>query len=189
MNNNPTRDLILDSAQALAQTRGFNGFSYADIAAEIGIRKASIHHHFPTKHDLETELIERYRDGFAAQLKSIESSVGGSLERLQRYAQLYADTLNNHCICLAGMMASDVGALPEKLQPSLVSFFQENVEWLGKVMAAGKSAGELHFTGSAQSQATAFLAAMQGGLLMANAMGDEAVFKKLRQTLISQWKP
>ncbi|ASJ71925.1 TetR/AcrR family transcriptional regulator [Granulosicoccus antarcticus] len=188
MNNNPTRDLILNSAQALAQSRGFNGFSYADIAAEIGIRKASIHHHFPSKHDLETELLERYREGFVAELKSIESSVSGSVERLQRYAQLYTNTLNNHCICLAGMMASDVGALPEQLKPSLASFFKEHIEWLTKVMTAGKGTGEFNFTGSAQSQASAFLAALQGGLLMANAMGDEAVFKKLKQTLVSQLK-
>ena len=188
MNNNPTRDLILDSAQALAQSRGFNAFSYADIATEIGIRKASIHHHFPSKHDLETELLERYRAGFVAELKSIESSVAGSVERLQRYAQLYTNTLSNHCICLAGMMASDVGALPEQLKPSLVAFFQEHVEWLTKVMTAGKSAGELNFSGSAQSQANAYLAALQGGLLMANAMGDDAVFKKLKQTLLAQLK-
>ncbi len=188
MNTNPTRDLILDSAQALAQTRGFNGFSYADIAAEIGIRKASIHHHFPTKHDLESELLERYRSGFVAQLESIESGAKGSVERLQRYAQLYTNTLSNHCICLAGMMASDVGALPEQLKPSLEAFFSEHMAWLTKVMAEGKSAGELNFSGSAQSQASVFLAGLQGGLLMANAMGDEAVFKKLKQTLVAQLK-
>ncbi|MGQ7846390.1 TetR/AcrR family transcriptional regulator [Granulosicoccus sp. 3-233] len=188
MNSNPTRDLILDSAQALAQARGFNGFSYADIAAEVGIRKASIHHHFPTKHALETELLERYRATFIAELNSIESSVSGSVERLQRYAQLYTNTLSNHCICLAGMMASDVGALPEQLKPSLEGFFREHMEWLTKVLAAGKSAGELNFDGSAPAQASAFLAALQGGLLMANAMGDDAVFKKLKQTLVSQLK-
>ena len=64
MNSLSTRDRILDSAQALAQTRGFNAFSYADIAGELGIRKASIHHHFPSKFDLEAELLSRYRLSF-----------------------------------------------------------------------------------------------------------------------------
>ena len=85
-----TRDHILDSAQALAQTRGFNAYSYADIASELGVRKASIHYHFPSKHDLETELLERYRSGFIAALGTIESSVENGMERLKRYTQLYA---------------------------------------------------------------------------------------------------
>ncbi len=188
MEINSTRDLILDSAQALAQTRGFNAYSYADIATELGIRKASIHYHFPSKNDLETELLSRYRTSFFSELQNIESNVNGSIEQLQRYAQMYASTLNNNRICLGGMMASDVGALPETLTPSLVSFFKEQVDWLAKVMDTGKKAGELNFSGSAPSQATAFLAALQGGLLMANAMEDEVIFKRLRQTLISALK-
>lgn len=186
MGSQSTRDLILDSAQALAQARGFNAFSYADIAAELGVRKASIHYHFPSKHNLETELLERYRAGFISELRSIESNVTVSTERLQRYTQLYSNTLKDNHICLGGMMASDVGALPDELAPSLKSFFKEHIDWLAKVMAAGKSNGELNFSGSAQSQANVFLAALQGGLLIANAMGDEVVFKRLRNSLIAQ---
>lgn len=186
MNSHSTRDLILDSAQSLAQTRGFNAFSYADIAIELGVRKASIHYHFPAKQDLEAELLERYRAGFMAELRSIESVVDSGVERLERYAQLYASTLSANRICLAGMMASDIGALPEQLTASLRNFFKEQVDWLSSVMKQGKSNGELNFAGSSTSQASAFLAALQGGLLIANAMGDQAVFKRLRQTLISE---
>ena len=73
MKENSTRERILDSAQALAQARGFNAFSYADIATELGVKKASIHYHFPSKQNLETQLLERYRESFAEQLRSIES--------------------------------------------------------------------------------------------------------------------
>jgi TetR/AcrR family transcriptional repressor of nem operon len=181
-----TRDLILDSAQALAQTRGFNGFSYADIATELGIKKASIHYHFPSKYDLEQELLARYREGFRVELKSIEIRVNGSIERLDGYAKLYLHTLSDNKICMCGMMASDLGALPEELEPSISAFFKEHMDWLSKVMNAGKSAGEMNFSGTAQSQASVFLAALQGGLLMANAMGDEAVFKRLKNSLLAQ---
>ena len=108
------------------------------------------------------------------------------MERLQSYAQLYATTLSNNRICLAGMMASDIGALPEPLTSSLRSFFKEQTDWLAKVMNTGKTNGELNFKGPASAQASAFLAALQGGLLVANAMGDEAAFKRLGQTLISK---
>ena len=44
-----TADRILDIAERLVQTRGFNRFSYADIAAELGITTASVHYHFPAR--------------------------------------------------------------------------------------------------------------------------------------------
>ncbi len=184
----PTRDRILDSAQALAQTRGVNAFSYADIAAELKIKKASIHYHFPSKQDLEVELLERYRAAFMAELRRIASSRKSGVDKLEEYAQMYLNTLRNNRICLGGMMASDVGTLPEQLKPSLVSFFEEQVEWLSGVMDAGSKAGELHFPGSAVSQATVFLAALQGGLLMANAMGNEKVFEQLKDKLVCDLK-
>lgn len=186
MKNNSTRDLILDSAQTLAQVRGFNAFSYADIAAELGVKKASIHYHFPSKGDLEMELLERYTAAFIAELNSIESRETESVERLKHYVDLYSTTLSNNQICLGGMMASDVGALPEELAPALSLFFKVQTDWLAKVIKDGKKAGELNFSESAQSQASVFLAALQGGLLIANAMHDATVFKRLKKTLITQ---
>lgn len=186
MKNNSTRDHILDSAQALAQARGFNAFSYADIADELGVRKASIHYYFPSKHDLEMELLERYTIGFSAELSAIESRAKGSVERLRRYVELYSATLSNNQICLGGMMASDVGALPKQLAPALSFFFKVQIDWLAKVIKDGKKAGELNFSESALAQASVFLSALQGGLLIANAMHDAAVFKRLKKTLIAQ---
>ncbi len=181
-----TKDLILDSAQALAQSRGFNAFSYADIAEELDIRKASVHYHFPSKLDLETELLDRYRKNFIAEMATIESSTKGSTRQLQSYIQLYSNTLKCNKICLAGMMASDVGALPDHLSHSLSAFFKEQTDWLAKVMSVGKSNGELNFTGSAKSEANVFLSALQGGLLIANATGDETGFKRLKTSLLAQ---
>ena len=183
-----TKDQILHSAQALAQIRGFNAFSYADIADELGIRKASIHHHFPSKLDLEAELLTRYRSDFVKELGSIKSSVSDSTGQLQRYIELYFSTLKSNRICLGGMMASDVGALPEELAPALKSFFAEQLEWLADVLRVGKKNGELNFSGSAESHANVLLAALQGGLLLANAMGDEAVFVKMKNSLLAQLK-
>ena len=85
-------------------------------------------------------------------------------------------------------MASDAGALPKELAPALKSFFAEQLEWLADVLRVGKKKGELNFTGSAESQANVLLAALQGGLLLANAMGDEAVFVKMKNSLLAQLK-
>ncbi|MCP5910237.1 TetR/AcrR family transcriptional regulator, partial [Klebsiella pneumoniae] len=72
-------------AQSLVVAGGYNGFSYADIAVSIGIRKASIHHHFPTKADLVASLIDRYIRQTEAGLKSLREHVQSPAGQLQAY--------------------------------------------------------------------------------------------------------
>src|SRR5215467_9141444 len=111
-----TADRILDVAQRLVQTRGWNGFSYADIAEALRIRKASIHHHFPSKADLGRRLLERYREIFLGRLAEIEAMRGGPGRKLQAYAELYEKVLRDEDrMCLCGMMAADFTTLPRPL--------------------------------------------------------------------------
>lgn len=188
MTTTSTRELILDSAQALVQSRGVNAFSYADIAADLGIKKASIHYHFPSKQDLEVELLQRYTGTFTTGLQSIAASTRGSVKQLEDYAQMYAATLRSNQVCMGGMMASDAGTLPEQLSPLLNAFFDGQVQWLTTVLKTGQHASELNFTGPAKSQAIVFLSALQGGLLIANATGNIDNFKALTHTLIDGLK-
>src|SRR5438552_9052482 len=103
-----TRDEILDVAQRLIQARGFSGFSYADIATKVGIRKASIHHHFPTKGALGTKLMVRYRRVFGEALARIDAADVDARARLRHYAELFADVLRDgHRMCMCGMLAAD----------------------------------------------------------------------------------
>ena len=125
-----TRESILSVAQSLAQRRGFNGFSYADIAETVGIRKASIHYYFPSKDDLELALLTRYNQHFAASLASIDSSHTSYVDRFRAYGNLYRSTLEVGGICLCGMMASDILALPDSLRAPLSVFFTEHKLWL-----------------------------------------------------------
>src|SRR5262249_62421703 len=86
-----TAERILDTAQALAQVRGYNGFSYADISAELAITKPSIHYHFPSKAQLAEALIARYRRRFAEARRDAGEAATGVRERLTGYARLYAE--------------------------------------------------------------------------------------------------
>src|SRR5215204_4399840 len=99
----PTASRILDEAERLAQTRGYNGLSYADVAAVVGTSKAALHYHFPSKADLGRALIERYTERFSAALAEIAASGAAPPERLQRYARLYADVVKQDRLCLCGM--------------------------------------------------------------------------------------
>src|ERR1700728_4433475 len=80
---------ILDVAEHLAQTRGFNGFSYADIAVQLRVTKASLHYHFPSKAELGRALVERYHENFVAALAAIDRTVTSAPDKLKRYAGLY----------------------------------------------------------------------------------------------------
>ena len=79
-----TATRILDSAESLVQVRGFNGFSYADVAAELGVTKASLHYHFPGKAELGRALIVRYATRFNAALAGIDASGADAPDQARR---------------------------------------------------------------------------------------------------------
>src|SRR5271156_3844346 len=125
----PAATAILDVAERLAQTRGYNGFSYADIASELGVTKASLHYHFPSKAELGRALIERYRALFGAALEVIDQQAKNPYEKLQQYVELYSSVLSNERMCLCGMLAAEYATLPAPMQEGLKSFFDANERW------------------------------------------------------------
>ncbi len=81
-----TSDDILTCARSLIVTGGYNGFSYADVARVVGIRKASIHHHFPAKADLVRVLVARYREEAQKGLEAIGHHHADPADQLCAYA-------------------------------------------------------------------------------------------------------
>jgi len=118
-----TKNDILNSAQELIQTRGYNGFSYADISAIVGIRKASIHHHYPSKASLAAEVIRRYNDTFNVCLLNIAAQQSSWIEKIKAYMKLYENVLKEDKLCLCGMLAADVETLPSELKIEIQHFF------------------------------------------------------------------
>jgi TetR/AcrR family transcriptional repressor of nem operon len=154
------------------QARGYNAFSYADVAKAVGIRKASLHYHFATKGDLGVALVERYRRAFLAALGSIEAGSDESLERLERYAELYASVLRRKRMCMCGMLATDAATLPRAMRSSVSEFFTENVGWLSRVLDQGRRRGELRFGGTPASMAKFFVSSLEGAMLVAYGSGN-----------------
>src|SRR5688572_3537992 len=111
-----TGDKILDAAERLVQVRGFNGWSYADIAEELAITTASLHYHFPTKADLGTRLIERYTAAFRGALDDLAGKARTAGATLAAYAALYLDVLRKNRMCLCGMLAADLSTLPKEMR-------------------------------------------------------------------------
>jgi TetR/AcrR family transcriptional regulator, transcriptional repressor for nem operon len=164
-----TATRILDEAERLTQTRGFNGFSYADIAAVVGTTKAALHYHFPSKADLGNALIARYAERFFAALDAIDARGASASERLRRYIRLYADVLSQDRLCLCGMLAAEYTTLPETMGQALRGFFSRNEGWLAGLLEAGRRAGTLRFDGPPEESARALTATLEGAMLLARA--------------------
>lgn len=168
---------ILDIAERLAQTKGYNGFSYADIAAELGVTKASLHYHFPSKAELGRALMERYEAVFGAALEAIDQMAAKPPEKLWRYVGLYDAVMRNDRMCLCGMLAAEYATLPAPMQVELKRFFDMNERWLTKVLLPGRQSGLLLFKETASERARVILAALEGAMLVARSYGDPRRFK------------
>ena len=184
-----TRDHVLDVAERLAQTRGFNGFSYADIAAELGITKASLHYHYPTKADLGCAIIDRYGHRFGAALGQISAAGRAAAWQLEAYVQLYADVLRNDRLCLCGMLAAEYSTLPEPMRRAIRRFFEENEAWLARLLESGRRAGDLTFEGLADEAANALTSTLEGAMLLARSYGDPARFETAAGRLLREYAP
>jgi len=180
----PTR--ILDIAERLVQTRGYNGFSYADIASELGITKASLHYHFAGKAELGEALIERYAARFRERLAEIDADGAGAPAKLDAYAEIYAGVLRDRRMCLCGMMAAEYETLPGPMREAIVRFFDESETWLVHVLEDGREAGSLRLPGPANEEARAIVDGLEGALLLARPLGDMERFDATAARLLTR---
>lgn len=183
--NADTPQRALDVAERLVQTRGFNGFSYADIAAALGITKASLHYHFPTKAELGRRLIERYESRFVEALAGIDRSGVDAREKLRRYAAIYTDVLRANRMCLCGMLASDYATLAKPVKDGVKHFFDRNEQWLVAVLEAGRKAGTLRFAGPPAVVAQTLVGSLEGAMMLARSYGEVARFEAVAARLIA----
>jgi TetR/AcrR family transcriptional regulator, transcriptional repressor for nem operon len=172
-----TANLVLDVAERLVQTRGFNGFSYADIADELGITKASLHYHFRSKVDLGAELIARYTETFLGRLAKLDGSRRSAPSKIGAYIAIYSDVLKAGRMCLCGMLAADYATLPRQMQDGIRQFFNANEKWLAVVLAEGRDTGTLNFKGRPTDVARSLIGALEGAMLLARSFGDNARFR------------
>lgn len=180
-----TAERILDVAERLVQTRGYHGFSYADVAAELSITKPSLHYHFASKTELGETLIARYHTRFAAALEVIDAAGGDARTRLRRYASLYGDVLDKQRMCLCGMLAADLETLPGKMRDEVVRFFDTSETWLEGVLDEGKSSGTLRNDTSSHDQAQMILSTLEGAMLVARSYHDPERFRVVARHLVS----
>lgn len=176
---------ILDVAQALVQTRGYNAFSYADIASTLHVTKASLHYHFPSKADLGHSLIQRYETGFRNRLAALDEQGGTAADKIRGYVAIYAQVLADHRMCLCGMLAAEFETLPQSMQSALDHFFSMNEIWLEQALEQGRRDDTLHFRGPARELAQFLVASLEGAMMLARSHGADQRFHVAAKRLLA----
>ena len=180
-----TNDTILEHAEALTQTVGYGGFSYRDLAARVGIRAASIHHHFPAKADLCLALVARHRERMRGFMAEIDARPLGPVAKLKKYVALFQETIaDGNRMCLCGMLASDVEGLPPSARDALRAAFVDHEDWLAKVLEAGRDSGVIPILGKPLDEARSLLAGLEGALLIARTFGDSKRFATISRAIL-----
>jgi TetR/AcrR family transcriptional repressor of nem operon len=169
-----TASKILDVAERLVQLRGFNGFSYADVAEELGISKASLHYHFAGKAELGEALIERYAYRFTGSLHKIDTRPVDARAKLAAYAKLYGDVLRRKRMCLCGMLAAEYQTLPKPMRSA-------------GVLEQGREEGTLRFSGPASEAAQMIVGGLEGAMLVTRPYGDPARFRAAADHLLASF--
>lgn len=183
------KPLILDVASELLQTRSYTAFSYQDLSDRLGITKASIHHHFPSKQELLLALVDRFAQRQRCRLEEFDAEHARPWERLEAYFSLMAMIAQTgNKVCPAVSLESEYNVIPEAVRSRLHEVFEVRKRWLGCVLSEGRASGVMHFEGPAEERALMIMAAMKGGLLIARAEGPKA-FTAIARQIRSNLKP
>ncbi len=171
---------ILNLAESLLQDKGFNGFSYAHISSELGVKNAAIHYHFPSKEDLSIAVIQRYRERFKLGINNSRVKDLAPEAKLDWFFSIYsAWRADKGKVCLVGSMEAEFNSIPEGVQAEVQALHKELLVWLESTLVEGRDAGVFHFNGEPASKAAVILSTLQGALQMARALGT----KKFRDVI------
>jgi TetR/AcrR family transcriptional repressor of nem operon len=179
-----TRTQILDVAERLVQTRGFNDFSYADIASELAVTNAALHYHFRTKAALGDAVIERYAERFFTALDRIAARSSDASAQIEAYIDLYREVLAADRMCLCGVLAAEYPTLPDSMREAVQRFFDRNERWLVAVLETGPENHRLNSADSARDTARMIVDTLEGAVMIARAQHDPDRFRAVATRLL-----
>lgn len=186
-----TYEKIIELANVCIQERGFQGFSYADLESGIGIRKASIHHHFPSKADLVRTVVELYRAEAREGLALLDRQLGDPLLALNAYVDYWSSCIagGTSPFCICAMLAAEAPMIPDEIADEVRGHFEDLSGWLTITLEKGAAQGQLRLQGTPADEAKAFMASVHGAMLAARGFGDTATFAALARLSIARLVP
>ena len=177
---NQTQEQILHYARLFLQSRGYNGFSYRDIAQKLDIKNAAIHNYYPKKEDLVATLLEESRKEINTNFSRVVESGGTGREQLQSYFDYtMQDFDNGRCICPPGSVIIYHGELPDKVQEQNLLLIDEIVNWFSRALKTGRERGEFNFSESADERAELIVGTLIGTRQLSTLKGRGTLVKTI----------
>lgn len=185
-----TADQLLDEAQRLIQTVGYNAFSFRDLAESVNVKTASVHYHFPTKSDLGVALMRRYTDQLLEELDGISQRARTAKTKLTRFVDAYRRTLaSGDRICVCGSLAAEINTLEPQLRDEVQRYFDLSVSWVEAVIREGFETGEWGYGPSdaphPAALAKTLVSGLQGAMQFARVVGDDRLLKHVEHQHLS----
>jgi TetR/AcrR family transcriptional repressor of nem operon len=181
-----TASKLIGEAAQLIMRGGYNGFSYADLSDRFGIRKASIHHHFPSKVDLVVAVVEQARAAIRGQMAALEAGSPSAMEQLLAYTGYWERCIEDQTapFCIAAVLAAELPNLPAEIAAAVRAHFVDLAQWLERVLALGVAQGTMRLDAAPAVEAEAFMAAVYGAMLAARAFDDPRRFSVIVEAAI-----
>lgn len=170
------REAILTAARNIAQSQGYNGLNFRDLAQEVGIKPASIYYHFASKADLGVAVAKRYWEDGAAALETISEQNPNPIEALHRFPEIFRRSLEaDNRLCLGSFVGAETDSLPPEMSHEIQTFTQVNVDWLSRLLVAANVCEPAE----SDARARAIFSAVAGAQLIARSRSDIALFDTL----------
>lgn len=156
------RDDMLEAARRMCESTGFHGFSIRNLADELGISSASLHHHFPTKDDLGQAVLQRERESLNKELAAVGAEHEDWAKRRNEVISRLAKAR------LPVVLVAEMAGLPPRCQAELRLLHSNLTGWLARFATEALRRRELADDANPEALAHALLALAQGAALYAN---------------------
>lgn len=171
------KEVILTEARRIAQAHGYGGMNFRELADRVGIKPASIYHHFASKADLGAAVAKRYWEDAAANLDAIHTQEQDPKSSLRRYPEIFRRSLESeNRLCLGSFLSAEHDDLPESVLQEVQTFADVNVTWLSRMLL---SAGIVSTDAAAEERARAIFASIAGAQLLARSRSNIGLFDSL----------
>jgi TetR/AcrR family transcriptional regulator, transcriptional repressor for nem operon len=179
---------IVEAGRQLIMRHGYSGFSYADIAEAIDIRKASIHHHFPAKTDLVIAALKQSQDNFDTDVAALRAAGADGLTQLRAYIQYWERCIADDSapFCVAGMLGAELPSLPEEVAQAVRAYFEALTAWLEPVLESAVKDNLIELSSSARTEAATLVSLVYGAMLTTRAFGNAALFKDVTGSAVER---
>jgi AcrR family transcriptional regulator len=177
-----TREKILELAEELILTKGYNGFSYQDISNVMGIKNAAVHYYFPSKENLGTSILKTNMQRFEEMVENMQNRDFDEWHQLESFMKIYLKSNRDNKICLIGSLGTDINTLSDPMRIELQKMVDRIINWMEITLEKGREKGLFQFRTLAHDEALHILSSLVAGLQLARIL-NKSEFKNIHQTI------